>query len=115
MIFIESSSFTKSIYDYLKEEEYKNLQARLTENPHLGKVIPGCGGIRKIRWAQEAKTHGKRGGIRVIYLYIEQYRHLHLLGIFGKGEKENLSSKEKKILKNLATQLKKTAKGRRIS
>lgn len=30
-----------------------------------GEVIPGSGGIRKLRWA--VKGRGKRGGLRVIY------------------------------------------------
>lgn len=114
MIFIESSSFTKSVYKYLSDEEYKNFQALLTENPQLGDPIPGCGGIRKVRWTQERKSQGKRGGVRIIYLYIEYHRHIHLLAIFGKREKEDLSSQEKETLKKLSIQLKKSAKERRI-
>jgi hypothetical protein len=31
-------------------------------------VIPGTGGARKLRWA--AKGKGKRGGARIIYVYV---------------------------------------------
>lgn len=106
MIFIESSSFTKAVYEYLSDEGYKDLQTRLVDQPHLGKVIPGCGGIQKIRWAQKGKLHGKRGGVRVFYLYIEELSHIHLLAILEKGKKEDLSPKEKETLKILAVQLK---------
>ena len=41
------------------------MQKVLIENPELGPVIAGTGGIRKIRWA--APGRGKRGGYRVIY------------------------------------------------
>lgn len=108
MQFIESSSFTKNIYNYLSDEEYKALQTKLVERPRLGNVIPGCGGIRKLRWSQKSKIHGKRSGLRIFYLYIEQVSHIHLLALLGKGERGDLSPREKKTLKILATQLKKT-------
>lgn len=38
----------------------------LAANPRTGDVIPGTGGIRKLRW--RAKGKGRRGGARVIYL-----------------------------------------------
>lgn len=114
MIFIESTSFTKTIYSYLSEEEYKNFQIKLTEQPHLENVIPGCGGIRKVRWAQESKSRGKRGGIRVFYLYIDEKKHIYLLAILGKSEKDDLTFREKKALKDLAIRLKKSAQTGRI-
>ena len=106
MLFIESSSFTKNIHDYLSDEGYKDLQTKLVEHPRLASVIPGCGGIRKVRWAQKGKAHGKRSGLRIYYLYIEQLSHIHLLAILGKGEREDLSSEKKRMLKKLAMQLK---------
>lgn len=114
MVFIESTSFTKAIYNYLNDEEYKDFQTKIAEYPSLGNIIPGCGGIRKVRWAQKSKLHGKRSGLRIYYLYLEQLNHTHLLAILEKGEKEDLSSKEKAILKDLAIKLKSSAKSRRI-
>ncbi|MFC1643472.1 type II toxin-antitoxin system RelE/ParE family toxin [Chlamydiota bacterium] len=104
MEFIESPMFTKEVYKYLSEEEYSDLQLELVKNPQLGDVIPGCGGIRKVRWGSRSK--GKRGGIRTLYLYIDIVGHMHLLGIFGKNVKEDLNSGEKKKLKELAQKLK---------
>lgn len=115
MLFIESSTFTKIVYDYLSDEEYKNLQTKLVEQPHFGTVIPGCGGIRKIRWAHKSKSHGKRGGLRIYYLYLEEISCIYLLAIIEKGQKEDLSHNEKKILKNLALQFKNSARLRRLS
>lgn len=115
MEFIESSPFTSVIYDYITEEELKDFQGRLVEQPNLGDIAPGCGGIRKTRLGQKCKARGKRGGLRVYYLYLEDLNLIHLLAIFEKGEKVDLSIEEKKILKNLALQLKKSAKTRRIS
>jgi hypothetical protein len=42
--------------------------AYLIEHPNAGDVIPGVGGVRKLRWA--AKGRGKRGGARIIYVYV---------------------------------------------
>lgn len=113
MMFIESVSFTKTVYKYLNEDEYKNLQMKLIDRPSSGDVIPGCGGIRKIRWAEKPKSRGKRGGVRVFYLSLEETRHIHLLAILEKTKKDDLSFDEKKILKELAARLKQSARTKR--
>jgi mRNA-degrading endonuclease RelE of RelBE toxin-antitoxin system len=63
--FIETRAFTKLVLDYLTDAEYAALQAALIADPEAGPVIPGSGGVRKLRWA--APGRGKRGGYRVIY------------------------------------------------
>ena len=45
------------------------LAAYLGDHPDAGDVIQGVGGARKLRWA--AKGKGKRGGARVVYIYVE--------------------------------------------
>ena len=62
-----------------------------------GDVIPGTGGLRKIRMA--AKGHGKRGGARVIYVDIEVKESIYLLNVYGKNEKKDLTPAEKNALK----------------
>ena len=65
--FIETSLFTRLIYDYLREEEYLGLQVYLLRHPDSGNIVPGSGGVRKLRWSMRGK--GKRGGVRVIYFW----------------------------------------------
>ena len=65
MEFIETSIFTKLIYTYLSDDEYLGLQVFLLKYPEAGKIVPGSGGVRKLRWAMAGR--GKRGGVRVIY------------------------------------------------
>ena len=31
--------------------------------------MPGTGGFRKVRWADERRGKGRRGGLRTIYYY----------------------------------------------
>jgi hypothetical protein len=33
--------------------------------------MPGTGGFRKVRWGDPQRGKGKRGGLRVIYYYLE--------------------------------------------
>jgi hypothetical protein len=42
----------------------------LLQFPESGKVVPGSGGVRKLRWAMTGT--GKRGGVRVIYYFKKQ-------------------------------------------
>ena len=49
--FIETKLFTRLVEQYLTDEEYSLLQQELIENPEVGSVIPGSGGVRKMRWA----------------------------------------------------------------
>ena len=48
--FIETPFFTKAIAHYLNDDEYAALQSALNKNPEAGVVVPGSGGVRKLRW-----------------------------------------------------------------
>ncbi|MFO1393633.1 MAG: hypothetical protein U1F09_07745 [Steroidobacteraceae bacterium] len=62
--FIETRLFTRLVLEYLDDDEYRALQQTLIQQPEAGPVIPGTGGVRKLRWA--AQGRGKRGGYRII-------------------------------------------------
>jgi len=48
--FVETKLFTKLVQEYLSDDEYAGLQQSLIVNPEVGDVIPGSGGVRKLRW-----------------------------------------------------------------
>lgn len=99
MIFIETPTFTEDVTELLTDERYGKLQAHLAENPSAGDVIQGTGGLRKVRWSTSGQ--GKRGGVRVIYYYITTAAHIRMILIYKKGVKDDLTPKEKKILRQL--------------
>lgn len=96
MEFIETTIFTAQILKLLPDESYKALQAALILHPESGAVVPGGGGIRKIRWGKE--DQGKRGGIRVIYFYKTQANQIYFLYAYPKSTQDNLSAEQKKVL-----------------
>jgi hypothetical protein len=104
MIFIESKIFEKLREKYLNDDNYRALQNFLVEQPLVGDVIQGTGGLRKLRWSSKGK--GKRGGIRTIYLYITEKSHIHFLTLYAKNEVSDLTADEKKILKRIVEELK---------
>lgn len=109
VVFIESSEFTEWVKEYLTDEAFSLLQSDLLNDPESGAVIPGCGGLRKVRVGDPRRGKGKRGGIRVIYLHVPEADIVYLMDIYGKGEREDLSATEKKLLKSLALRYKQEA------
>jgi mRNA-degrading endonuclease RelE of RelBE toxin-antitoxin system len=101
MEFIEASTFTKHLYEYLSEDEYSGLQSFLLQYPEAGKVVRGSGGVRKIRWAMSGK--GKSGGVRVIYYFKKHADEIWLLTIYSKNEVENIPAH---ILRQIAQEVK---------
>lgn len=109
-VFVESSEFTQWVSAFLPDDAYVKPQQELMDNSQKGRAIPGCGGLRKVRIADPKRRKGKRGGARVIYLYVPEARWFFLLDVFGKDEKDDLTPTEKKQLRRLVETLKKEAK-----
>ncbi len=86
--FVEAPLFTKLVGEYLADREYAALQEALSENPELGDVIPGSGGIRKVRWGTRGR--GKRGGVRVVYFVRKEPGVMWMLTIYAKNVAENI-------------------------
>jgi len=99
MIFVETSLFTKRIDNYLEDEELAELQSELARNPELGKIIPGSGGIRKLRWAAMGK--GKRGGARIMYYWAPQPVVILMLYVYVKSEVGDLTQEQVKLLRSV--------------
>ena len=108
-IFIETSAFTKKV-DAEGREALLLIQEELLGRLESSPVIPGTGGLRKLRVSNAGRGKGKRGGYRVIYVDIPEMKRTYLLGLYGKGVKADLSQDEKKVLKGLVARLKQEAR-----
>jgi mRNA-degrading endonuclease RelE of RelBE toxin-antitoxin system len=91
--------FTRRIQDILADEEYRLLQSQLVQRPDSGKIVPGSGGLRKLRWS--ASGRGKRGGARVIYYWFVSEDVILMLFVFPKNEQEDLTPDQSKQLKKI--------------
>jgi len=100
---VETPGYLDDIETLLSEEEAEQLVFYLAVNPEGGDIMPGGGGIRKLRWA--AKGKGKRAGARVIYYHYDDDIPVFVLAAYGKNEKINLTEKEKRYLKQQLGQL----------
>jgi hypothetical protein len=96
---VETSIFTRQIQGLLSDEEYHQLQLALLARPDLGAIIPGGGGLRKARWS--AKGHGKRGGVRVIYYWVNIQDRILMLLIYAKAEQDDLTQDQLKVLRQM--------------
>lgn len=85
------------------DAERAELVGYLAYHPAAGAVIPGTGGVRKLRWRLEGR--GKRGGARVIYYYHDLEMPLYLLTAYAKNERENLSQGEINTLQKMGRAL----------
>ncbi|MEN5068141.1 type II toxin-antitoxin system RelE/ParE family toxin [Achromobacter aegrifaciens] len=103
MVFIETSVFTRQITSLLPDDGYRELQQMLLEDPACGHVIPGGGGIRKVRHARPGI--GKSGGIRVVYYWLTDDDQILMLLAYPKNVRDNLSSAELSELRALVKDL----------
>lgn len=102
-VFVETRSFTKLINQYFAGDwDYQEFQMALLEQPDKGDVIPGCGGLRKVRWRDVKRKKGARGGLRLIYLYVPEVSRFLLLDVYNKDEADDLTQEERKFLAKLA-------------
>ena len=86
--FIETKLFSRLRGDFLTEDEYGSVQGALIDHPEAGALIPGSGGVRKLRWASPGR--GKRGGARIIYYARTREGVSWMLTIYAKSETENI-------------------------
>jgi hypothetical protein len=95
--FVETSVFSGQLYAQLPDDDYRSLQLALILRPEQGKLIPGSGGLRKIRWALRGK--GKRGGLRLIYYWDAGEDVIYFLYLYPKNQQANLRPNQLKQLK----------------
>ncbi|MEB6223193.1 toxin [Pantoea anthophila] len=109
-LFIELSSFQKYRPDYLSDDQFRAFQNMLLADPEKGDLIPYTGGLRKVRFRDERRHKGARGGIRVIYYWTNEQDQFILFTIYDKDQRDDLTKAQRDAL---ATALQVIKKGLR--
>jgi hypothetical protein len=84
-------------------EEQATIIDTVSAEPKCGVVMPGTGGVRKLRVATSGR--GKRGGARIIYLFGGDDLPVFLLAAFAKNERSDLSKAERNGLAKLTAEI----------
>jgi hypothetical protein len=100
----ETPLFVRQAEAVWDDDERVEFVTFIAANPAAGDVIPGTGGVRKVRWSRAGT--GKRGGVRVVYFYHDADRPLYLLMVYAKARQEDLTSTEKRSVRELTALLK---------
>ena len=105
---VETPIFTRRADALLSEDDRATLIATLAANPKAGAVMPGSGGLRKMRFAPEGQ--GKSGAFRVIYFLLNDEIPILALLLYGKNEQANPTPDQKKAMRSLVDTLKAVAR-----
>src|SRR3990172_1977773 len=96
MVFVELPAFTRAAVGWLGDDVFRGLQSLLLANAEAGDLIPGGGGLRKLRVPLPGR--GKRGGSRVIYYWWATRERCYLLYAYAKNEQSDLTREQLKQL-----------------
>jgi hypothetical protein len=102
MIFVELPVFTRVAAGLFEDDALQDIQEMLLADPEAGDVIPGGGGLRKLRVALPGR--GKRGGARVIYYWWAKREHCYLVYAYAKNEQSDLTRDQLKQLARIMKQ-----------
>lgn len=100
---VETPEFLAATRRMMTDEERALLVDYLAYNPTSGELIPGTGGVRKLRWALEGR--GKRGGARVVYFHHSEAMPLFALTAYAKNERADLSQADRNAYRSLTARL----------
>ena len=96
----------------LHDDELRQLQEILLENPKAGKVIRGTRGLRKMRIAFGGQ--GKSGSGRIAYVDFTVHETIYLITAYSKNDKDNLTKAERNAIAKLINMLDQGFRNRRI-
>jgi RelE toxin of RelE / RelB toxin-antitoxin system len=91
---IEFSGYRRRASELLTAGQRDAVIDLVAYEPTCGDVIPGSGGLRKVRIGRDGI--GKRGGTRVVYYFYNDDFPILLLALYAKNEKSDLTTAEKR-------------------
>ena len=110
LTFVEAEVFSKRIKRLGLDADLRSLQLELLQEPELGDLDPGTGGLRKVRMTAVARGKGKRSGARVHYLFLPDVSRIYLMFVYAKDEMATLTKAQKKQLRAVVQAIKTEAR-----
>lgn len=102
LLFIELRPFTRGWQGLsLSDDDLAALQQQILLDPTGGPLVTGTGGLRKMRFAPAGRGSGKRGALRVGYVYLERHATVLLVVVYPKSRKDDLSPAEREAIRRL--------------
>ncbi len=102
--FVRLPTFDRTASVILTDEDERQLEQQIADHPEAAPIIAGTGGVRKVR--ARLGERGKRGGARVLYLYLPRSETVYLLLAYSKNARESITNAEKRMIRANVTQLK---------
>jgi hypothetical protein len=96
---VETPEFLATTCRLMDDEARAALVDHLARHPTSGDLVPGTGGVRKLRWALAGR--GKRGGARVIYYFHGADMPLFALTAYAKSARADLSQADRNAFRHL--------------
>lgn len=104
--FVQTSEFVKKWSQLgFVDDNLRQLENQILQNPKIGPVIQGTGKLRKMRFAFE--NSGKSGSVRVCYVDFEVFSQVYFITVFAKNEKANLTKAERNQIKTVIEKIEK--------
>ena len=103
-----TKTYDRAIRKLLSDDSRREMEAAIVADPAAAPVMPGTGGIRKLRWAGSGR--GKRGGIRTIYFHHAGPEAIYMLTAYAKTARDDLSPSDKRALARLVAAIKEAEK-----
>ena len=102
LTFIHFNLFTSAWRELgLADDDLRALETAILVAPDRAPLVPGTGGLRKLRFAPPGWHMGKRGALRVGYVYFEDLATVGLVAAYAKRGKADVGAGEKKLIRQL--------------
>jgi hypothetical protein len=96
----------------LGDDELQELQSAVLASPERYPIVPGTGGLRKIRFAPSREPRGKSGAYRVGYVRFREFGFILLVTAWGKNDKSDLSVRDRNAVATIIREIRKALEAR---
>ncbi len=96
----------------LEDDDLRELQSQILESPERYPVVPGTGGLRKIRFAPSREARGKSGAYRVGYVRFREFGFILLVTAWGKNDKSDLSASDRSAIAAIVREIRRALETR---